>query len=226
MLFATVALAAGLAYSVLLPFDFTLRIFLVNWRFFTPALCLVRHRAGAGPGLAGHVADLRHAADRPADGRPMARGWGDRRGRSRIRLLPSFLCCSPIVPTVVGLLGLPVATQVSTTGNIAYFSAANQDWLLAGALVCGSAILPLARPPALGPPPPAGILILPDGGTRVLDRDLTVTAPASSGDLGFPAAGRASAGGGPHQDGRLAAGGVQPGTRLVALPARRQPTAG
>ncbi|HEX3388631.1 MAG TPA: hypothetical protein VHT94_06310, partial [Streptosporangiaceae bacterium] len=52
-------------------------------------------------------------------------------------------------------------------------------------VICGSAILPLARPPALGPPPPAGILVLPDGGTRVLDRDLTVTAPASSGDLGF-----------------------------------------
>jgi hypothetical protein len=52
-------------------------------------------------------------------------------------------------------------------------------------VVCGSAIPPLGGPPALGPPPPAGILILPDGGTTVLGHDLTVTAPASSGDLGF-----------------------------------------
>ncbi|MGH3159237.1 MAG: hypothetical protein ACRDNF_22050, partial [Streptosporangiaceae bacterium] len=35
VLFATVTLAAGLAYSVLLPFDYTLRISLANWQFFT-----------------------------------------------------------------------------------------------------------------------------------------------------------------------------------------------
>ena len=51
-----------------------------------------------------------------------------------VSLLPSLLCCSPVVPTAVSLLGLPVATQLRTTGTITYFFATRQDWLLAGAV--------------------------------------------------------------------------------------------
>src|SRR5258708_16199622 len=51
-----------------------------------------------------------------------------------VSLLPSLLCCSPVVPTLVGLIGLPAATQLQTTGTITYFFAARQDWLLGGAL--------------------------------------------------------------------------------------------
>lgn len=51
-----------------------------------------------------------------------------------VSLLPSLLCCSPVVPTVVGLIGLPAATQLRTTGTITYFFATRQDWLLGGAL--------------------------------------------------------------------------------------------
>jgi hypothetical protein len=52
-------------------------------------------------------------------------------------------------------------------------------------VICGSAVLPLAGPGTLGIRPPAGILILADGGTVVLEHDLTVTVSAPSGDLGF-----------------------------------------
>ena len=51
-----------------------------------------------------------------------------------VSLLPSLLCCSPAVPTLVGLIGLPAATQLQTTGTITYFFATKQDWLLGGAL--------------------------------------------------------------------------------------------
>ena len=51
-----------------------------------------------------------------------------------VSLLPSFLCCSPVVPTLVSLLGLPAAARLQTTGSITWFFAARQDWLLAGAL--------------------------------------------------------------------------------------------
>jgi hypothetical protein len=49
-------------------------------------------------------------------------------------LLPSLLCCSPIMPTLAGLAGLPAATRLEATGTITYFFAARQDWLLGGAL--------------------------------------------------------------------------------------------
>ncbi|HEY2579222.1 MAG TPA: hypothetical protein VGI74_23185, partial [Streptosporangiaceae bacterium] len=52
-------------------------------------------------------------------------------------------------------------------------------------VVCGSAVLPLTGPRRVGRRPPAGILILTDGRTMVVDHDLTVTASGPSGDLGF-----------------------------------------
>lgn len=52
-------------------------------------------------------------------------------------------------------------------------------------MVCGSARAPLAGPEVVGPRPPLGVLILADGSTRVLDSDLTVIEPESSGGLGF-----------------------------------------
>jgi hypothetical protein len=135
VLFAAVTLAVGLAYSVLLPFDYTLRISLANWQFFTLRYALFD--TGLALGLAWlvtlQVYAMRRIA-RQAAGGPR-RGGVAGAAAAVISLLPSFLCCSPIVPTVVGLLGLPVAAQLSATGDITYFFASNQNWLLAGALV-------------------------------------------------------------------------------------------
>jgi hypothetical protein len=55
--------------------------------------------------------------------------------------------------------------------------------------VCGSTVLPLTGPSQVGRRLPAGVLILADGRTVVLDHDLTVTASGPSGDLGFLPAG-------------------------------------
>ena len=35
-----------------------------------------------------------------------------------VSLLPSLPCCSPVVPTLVGLIGLPATAQLQTTGTI------------------------------------------------------------------------------------------------------------
>jgi hypothetical protein len=51
-----------------------------------------------------------------------------------VSLLPSLPCCSPVVPTLVGLIGLPATAQLQTTGTITYFFPTKQDWLLGGAL--------------------------------------------------------------------------------------------
>lgn len=132
--FGAVTLAAGLAYSVLLPFDYTLQISFSNWQYFGPryAAFTVALAVGRAWVITLQVYAMRRIARRSA-GRPRRGGLGGALA-ALVSLMPSFLCCSPILPTVVGLLGLPVATQLSTTGNIAYFFATEQDWLLTGAL--------------------------------------------------------------------------------------------
>lgn len=195
LLFATVALAVGLVYSVLLPFDFTLRISLANWQFFTLRYALFD--TGLALGLAWLVTLQIYAVrriTRRAAGRPRGGGVTGAAG-AVISLLPSFLCCSPIVPTVVGLLGLPVATQLSTTGDITYFFATSQDWLLAGGLVLLAAsgawaVRKLARAACLHDSCPAA------GGTQM-------AAAGSPGQAEPPGPGRPST---PTQDHRSQGG--------------------
>ncbi len=136
MVFAVVAAGAGLGYSVLLPFDYTQRISLANWQYFGPRYAAFT--AAFALGLAWVVTLQVHAMRTIArtaasSGRPRRGGLGGTLAAA-VSLLPSFLCCSPIVPTLVSLIGLPVATQLRTTGTITYFFATRQDWLLAGAL--------------------------------------------------------------------------------------------
>ncbi|HLX52029.1 MAG TPA: hypothetical protein VKS82_27195 [Streptosporangiaceae bacterium] len=135
VLFGVITLITGVAYSVLLPFDFTLQISFANWQYFGPRYAAFT--VGLSLGLAWIVTLQVYAMRRIAKnraGRPRRGGLAGALA-AVISLAPSFLCCSPVVPTVVGLLGLPVATQLSTTGNIAYFFASNQNWLLTGALL-------------------------------------------------------------------------------------------
>jgi hypothetical protein len=135
VVFGVVTLTTGVAYSVLLPFDFTLQLSFANWQYF--GLRYAAFTVGLSLGLAWIVALQVYAMRRIAKnraGRPRRGGLAGALA-AVVSLAPSFLCCSPIVPTVVGLLGLPVATQLSTTGNIAYFFASNQNWLLTGALL-------------------------------------------------------------------------------------------
>jgi hypothetical protein len=137
MVFAAVAVAAGLGYSVLLPFDYTQRISLANWQYFGPRYAAFT--AAFALGLAWVVTLQVHAMrtiarSAASSGRPRRGGLGGALAAA-VSLLPSFLCCSPVVPTLVSLIGLPVATQLRTTGTITYFFATRQDWLLAGALV-------------------------------------------------------------------------------------------
>src|SRR5215472_1802122 len=137
VVFATVAVVVGFGYSVLLPFDYTQRVSLANWQYFGPRYAAFT--AAFAVGLAWVVTLQVHAMRRIARN-ARASGRGPRRGgqvgavSALVSLLPSLLCCSPAVPTLVSLIGLPVATQLRTTGTITYFFATKQDWLLGGAL--------------------------------------------------------------------------------------------
>jgi hypothetical protein len=135
IVFAAVAAVAGFGYSVLLPFDFTQRVSFANWQYFGPRYAAFT--AGFALGLAWLVTLQVHAMRRISRNT----AGGPRRGgpagalAAAVSLLSSFLCCSPVVPTLVGVLGLPAAARLRTTGTITYFFAVRQDWLLAGALV-------------------------------------------------------------------------------------------
>jgi hypothetical protein len=135
MVFLAIALAVGFGYSVLLPFDFTQRISFANWHYldarylvFTVAFAL-----GMAWVLTLQVHAMRRIA-RDATRAPARHNGPVGALAAVVSLLPSFLCCSPVVPTVVSLFGLSAATRLHTTGRIQYFFATKQDWLLIGAL--------------------------------------------------------------------------------------------
>ncbi len=137
VVFAAVAAATGFGYSVLLPFGYTQRVSFVNWQYFGPRYAAFTVAFAAG--LAWVVTLQVHAMRRIARSATAGAGRARRGGLAGaaaavVSLLPSFLCCSPVVPTLVGLVGMPVATQLQTTGTITYFFATRQDWLLGGAL--------------------------------------------------------------------------------------------
>jgi hypothetical protein len=137
VVFAAVAAVAGFGYSVLLPFDYTQRVSLANWQYFGPryAAFTVAFALGLAWVVTLQVHAMRQIArnTRASAGRPH-RGGPLGAVAAVVSLLPSLLCCSPVVPTLVGLIGLPAATQLRTTGTITYFFATKQDWLLGGAL--------------------------------------------------------------------------------------------
>src|SRR5258708_30340883 len=135
IVFAAVAAAAGLGDSILLPFDYTQRVSFAHWQYFRPryAAFTVAFALGLAWVVTLQVHAMRRIARNTTAGRPR-RGGPAGVLTAMVSLLPSLLCCSPVVPTLVGLAGLPAATRLQTTGTITYFFATRQDWLLGGAL--------------------------------------------------------------------------------------------
>jgi hypothetical protein len=134
--FSVVALAVGIGDSVLLPYDFTQQFSFANWRYFGPrygAFTVAFALAMAW------VVTLQVHAMRVVISNARAKSSGKSGALGTlaavVSLLPSLLCCSPIVPTLVSFLGLSATAQLRTTGSIQYFFATKQNVLLAGSLV-------------------------------------------------------------------------------------------
>lgn len=134
--FVVVAGAVGFGYSILLPFDYTQRIAFANWQYFD--VRYVVFDVAFALAMAFVITLQVHAMRRVVAN---ARVEGGRRGglggvlAAIVSLAPSFLCCSPIVPTLVGVLGLSAATRLRTTGTVTGFFATKQNLLLGAALV-------------------------------------------------------------------------------------------
>lgn len=135
--FAIAALLIGVGYSLLLPFAYTQRISLANWDYLDARY--VAFSAGFALGLAWLIAlqvyALRRVAATAAGSSPPAGRTGPLAGLAAVvSVLPSLLCCSPILPTLVGLAGLSATARLTTTGDLQHFFATDENLMLAGAL--------------------------------------------------------------------------------------------
>ena len=118
-------------YTLLLPFDYTQRFELANWDYLDAYLLTWAIVLGLAMGLVLSVqvyAMRRIAAARAASG---AAG-----GVAFVAsLLPSFLCCTPIVPSILAFVGVSGVGLYTTTGTLQHFFAVHQTEFLAASLV-------------------------------------------------------------------------------------------
>lgn len=129
--FLVITAVAALLYSLLLPFDYTQRFELANWRYLSPGLLAWSIVLGAGMGLLLSVQI--YAMRRLARTRAAA---GTAGGVAFVAsLAPSFLCCTPIIPTVLAFVGMSGVGLYGTTGTLQHFFAVHQTQFLAASLV-------------------------------------------------------------------------------------------
>jgi len=132
LLFAVLTVAITAAYSLTLPFAFTQRLSLRNWQFLTPRL--LGFAIALGIGMAFLLTVQVHAFRRAAAAR---RGSGDKALSGValvVSLLPTFLCCTPVIPTVLATFGLSAITVYSTTRSLQRFFEIHQTAFIAASL--------------------------------------------------------------------------------------------
>jgi hypothetical protein len=136
--FVAVAVMVGFGESILLPYDVTQRLSLANWQFFGPSDAAFTAAFALGVAwvvtLQVHATRslLAHRAPRGATASVRSGPLGVL--AALIGLLPSLLCCSPIVPTLVSVVGLSAGTQLHVSASIQHFFATNQNLLLGATL--------------------------------------------------------------------------------------------
>jgi len=116
----------GFLYSLLLPFDYTQRFELANWHYLSARLVAWSVVLGLGMGLVMSIElyALRRAARARA-------GVGATGGLAFLAsLAPSFLCCTPVVPTVLAFVGVSGVGLYGTTGALQHFFASHQNAFL------------------------------------------------------------------------------------------------
>lgn len=132
LLFAVLAAAVTAAYTVTLPFAFSQRLSLRNWQFLTPRL--LGFAVALGVGMAFLLTVQVHAFRRAAAAR---RASGDKALSGFalvVSLLPTFLCCTPVIPTVLATLGLSAISVYSTTRTLQRFFEIHQSAFIAASL--------------------------------------------------------------------------------------------
>ncbi len=118
-------------YTLLLPFDYTQRFELANWEYLDAYLLTWAIVLGLAMGLVLSVQV--HGMRKVAAARAASGAAG---GVAFVAsLLPSFLCCTPIVPSVLAFVGVSGVGLYTTTGTLQHFFAVHQTEFLATSLV-------------------------------------------------------------------------------------------
>jgi hypothetical protein len=126
--FVFVTLVVGLGYSLLLPFSFTQRLSLDNWQYLDARFVVFSLAFGLAMGWL--IATQTYAMRRVIHQR-----GGTLAGTGAVLgVLPSLLCCSPVVPTLLGFVGLSGVGLSHASGRIQSFFATNQNLILAVSL--------------------------------------------------------------------------------------------
>jgi hypothetical protein len=129
--FVLVALGVVFLYTLLLPFDFTQRLEFANWNYLDASLVVWSVVLGLAMSL---VVVIQVYATRRVVEAKVASGAAS--GLALVvSLLPSFLCCTPVVPTLLAFVGVSGLGLYTTTGSIQHVFAAYQTGFLAGSLV-------------------------------------------------------------------------------------------
>jgi hypothetical protein len=124
MLFVLLATGITLGYTVTLPFASTQRLSLANWQFLTGRL--LGFAIALGVGMAMVLTVQVYALRRAAAARRAAAGGAIGGFAMVLSLLPTFLCCTPIIPTVLATVGLSTVGVYSTTGSLQHFFAVHE----------------------------------------------------------------------------------------------------
>lgn len=136
VVFAATAAVVAIGYSVILPFAFTQRISFANWRYLDARY--IAFTAAFALAIAWLLTLQVHAVRRVARAAGIERATGRTKPlgvlATVVSLLPTLLCCSPILPTLVGLAGLSATTRLTTTVTLQHFFATKENLLLSGAL--------------------------------------------------------------------------------------------
>ena len=126
--FVLVGAAVSLLYTLLLPFKYTQQLGFTNWHYLD--LYLVTWSVALGASMSFVLTVQVYAMHRAASAR-----FGGRSGVAFLMsLLPSLLCCTPMVPTILAFVGVSGASLYFATGAVAHFFATQQTDFLATSL--------------------------------------------------------------------------------------------
>ncbi|HLI15411.1 MAG TPA: hypothetical protein VKV23_05075 [Acidimicrobiales bacterium] len=128
--FALVSGSVAFCYTLLLPFDDTQRIGFANWDYLSASLLAWSLALGLAMGLV--VSVQAYALRRVVAARTAAGATGPLAFVAS--LLPSFLCCTPVVPSFLAFVGVSGAGLYATTGTLQHFFAVHQHEFLAASL--------------------------------------------------------------------------------------------
>ena len=129
--FVATAVTVAFAYSMLLTFAYTQRFSWANWHYLSARLLV--WSVGLSLAMASVVVLQIHALRKVTAVRPRTGALGGVAFLGSV--LPSLLCCTPVIPTALAFLGFSTVSVYGTTGTLQHFFATHQTQFFVGSLV-------------------------------------------------------------------------------------------